>query len=110
SCWVLPNAHPGFDQRLEVIGTKGSLSLEAGYQGVFTVGSSGIGFPDNGLWPTLRGRTEGALASEWGHFLDCVQNGDVPLVTAEDGVAAVKIAAAVSRSAETKQPVRLDEV
>ena len=108
SCWVLPPSHPGFEQRLEVIGTRGSLTLEAGYQGLLISGPSGTRYLDNGLWPRVHGRRGGALAGEWDHFLTCIREGRTPLITVDDGLAAVRIATAVQQAADSHQVVHLD--
>jgi predicted dehydrogenase len=106
--WVLPDGHPtGFDQRLEVNGTTGRIELVGHYGGVVVMSDQRESWPDTALWPTVHGRVTGALERETDHFIECLRTGRQPLVTGEDGLAAVRIALAVEESARTGQAVGL---
>jgi len=47
-------------------------------------------------------------ARELQHFMDCLETGAIPRVTAEDGYKAIEIVLAAVKSMETGQPVTLD--
>ena len=107
--WVLPNGHPaGFDQRLEINGTTGRAEVTGTQQGLAMTSDGSVVWPDTALWPTVNGRVSGDLERELNHFVACVQTGTPPLVSGEDGLAALRIALAVEEAARTGQPVRLD--
>lgn len=106
--WILPNGHPsGFEQRLDVTGTTGRAELAAAYQGLTVIGEDRARWPDTALWPSIHSHLTGALEREVSHFIDCVQHDRIPLVTGEDGQAALQIALAVEESARTNRPVSL---
>ena len=94
--WILPAGHQtGFDQRLDVTGTMGRIELTGHDCGVAVMDSDRLTWPDTMLWPSIQGEIVGALWRETNHFVDCLRTGRQPLVTGEDGLAAVRIALAV---------------
>lgn len=62
----------------------------------------GVGFPDR---PSLKDPFRLQLE----HFLSCLRTGSEPLVTADDGVMAVRLACAATTSLQTGLPVRLQD-
>jgi glucose-fructose oxidoreductase len=105
---ALSNAEADMVLHLQVIGTRGCLTLQAGYQGLQVSGPSGTPYLDNGLSPQVYGRRGGALAGERDHFLTCIREGRTPLVSVNDGLAAMRIATAVQQAADTYQVLQLD--
>jgi predicted dehydrogenase len=106
--WVLPDGHPtGFDQRLDVTGSSGRAELVGHYAGVTMIDGAGSSWPDTALWPTIHGRVIGALEKETHHFIDCIRDQQDPLVSANDGLVAVKIALAAEESARNNEIVFL---
>lgn len=78
------------------IGTGGSLrwSAMSGLVELYAAGASG--------WQTLydrRHETDEPYATQWRHFLDCVEFGHEPRVTGDDGLAVLKIVEAAKFSA-----------
>ena len=45
-----------------------------------------------------------SYSAEWQHFLDCIRDGVTPLVSGQDGLAALNIIEAARRSAATNEP------
>jgi predicted dehydrogenase len=106
--WILPAGHPaGFDQRLDVHGSRGLVELAGGHAGLTVTTGDGAAWPDTALWPTVHGRPMGALARQADHFIACLRSGQEPLVTGDDGLAAVRIALAVEEAARTGATVEL---
>lgn len=106
--WILPDTHPsGFEQRLEITGTKGRVELADARQDLTIMTEHRAARPDTGAWPVINGQVTGALAREVDHFLDCVRHGQPPLVNGEAGLTALRIALAVEESARTHQQISL---
>ncbi len=125
STWLVPDAAPitlagppagpldlwgTIDAQLEVVGTSqvGKVNLAA--DGLSLWDDSGVRTPDTGLWPEVNGRVSGALREELSHFLNCVRTGKhSPLVSPENGAAAVRLAEAIIRSSRRDEAVSLPE-
>jgi myo-inositol 2-dehydrogenase/D-chiro-inositol 1-dehydrogenase len=106
--WILPGSHPaGYDQRLDINGSKGRVELVGHEGGVTVMDAAGFSWPDTQLWPTVHGEVEGALRRETWHFVDCLCGEAEPIVSGADGLAALRIALAVEESARTGRVVRL---
>ncbi len=107
--WIMPEGHPsGFDQRLDVLGASGMVSVSGGYGGLTVIDDSREQWPDTMLWPSIAGGgVTGALERELRHVVGCVASGRRPLVGGEDGLAALRIALAVEESARAKAPVTM---
>ncbi len=105
----MPEGHPsGFDQRLDVLGASGMVSVSGGYGGLTVIDDSREQWPDTMLWPSIAGGgVTGALERELRHVVGCVASGRRPLVGGEDGLAALRIALAVEESARAKAPVTM---
>ena len=99
----------GYDQRVEVMGSKGRLStsnvLEDNTQ------FAGVdGFQQPRALNFFMERYIPAFQAEGIHFVDCIQNGVQPSCTGNDGRAAVLMAKAAALSAKTGRLVRVDEI
>ncbi len=107
--WIMPEGHPsGFEQRLDVLGATGMASVEGGYAGLTIVDDTQEQWPDTMMWPAgADGSVAGALERELRDVITRVGTGSPPLVSGEDGLAAVRIAAAVEESASRQAPVTL---
>lgn len=94
----------GYDQRLEVCGTKGMLTL--GNQPTDTVSlSSGASVLAAGSEPFFSERYLASYVREMESFVDCVVNDRDPAVSGNDGRAAVELALACVRSYRESRPV-----
>jgi len=109
SCWVLPR-HLGaaIDSRLEVTGTGGTLEVTGFAQGLMVADETGIAFPDTTRYARYDdGAGGGILAAEVAHFVRCIERGQPPAVAPEEGLAAVRIAAAIEESLQEDKEIRL---
>lgn len=108
--WLLPNKTPYLDDTLQVVATHGVANIDIRQSGLSVWTEDGCDLMDVSYEPRLRGAAFGALREELGHFALCALEGRMPtVVTAEDGVAAVRVACAVVESASTDREVQLAE-
>jgi myo-inositol 2-dehydrogenase/D-chiro-inositol 1-dehydrogenase len=101
-------ARYGYDQRFEAFGTKGNLVVENTRP---TIRES---FLEDGVYTDLPPtnfvtRYADAFIAELAAFVSCVREKTPVSVTAEDALAAVRIARAAKLSMDENRPVRLDE-
>ncbi len=99
----------GYDQRIELLGSEGMLQAQNVLENTI-VKSTADGIV--GAKPTyfFLERYMSAYRAEWAAFVDAVQSGaDFP-VDINDGVDALAMAEAATRSAQTGVPVRMEDV
>lgn len=99
----------GYDQRVELLGSKGLLQAQNMLENT-VVKSTSAGV--TGAKPTyfFLERYMPAYTAEWAAFVDVVTSGVVPPVTLDDGVLALAMAEAATISATTGAPVHLNTV
>ncbi|GGW38623.1 inositol 2-dehydrogenase [Gemmobacter lanyuensis] len=99
----------GYDQRVELLGSEGLLQAQNMLENT-VVKSTTAGVV--GAKPTyfFLERYMPAYAAEWAAFVTAVIGGGALPVTLEDGVAALAMAEAATRSAQTGAPVALAEI
>ncbi len=99
----------GYDQRVELLGSEGLLQAQNMLENT-VVKSTTAGV--TGAKPTyfFLERYMPAYAAEWAAFVDAVNGGTALPVTLEDGVAALAMAEAATRSVKEGRPVKLSEV
>ena len=109
SVWCLPDTTPfQIDERLEVVGTEGSISIHDTHPNLMIVDKSGARCPDTTYWPTIHGQLRGALRDELAYFVNSIALGEKPtVITAEESREAVRACLAAEQSAATGQVVRL---
>jgi UDP-N-acetylglucosamine 3-dehydrogenase len=109
SVWCLPNTTPfQIDERLEIVGTEGSISIHDTHPNLMVVDKDGSRCPDTTYWPTIHGQLRGALRDELAYFANCVAQGTRPgVITAEESREAVRACLAAEQSAATGQVVRI---
>ena len=107
--WCLPDHTPfQIDERLEIIGTEGSIHVQETHPNFSVVDADGWRSPDTTYWPTHFGRLRGALVDELAYFATCVQEGRKPdVITPEESLAAVEACLAAEQSATTGEVVPL---
>jgi UDP-N-acetylglucosamine 3-dehydrogenase len=107
--WCLPDTTPfQIDERLEVIGTEGSISIHDTHPNLMIVDKAGARCPDTTYWPTIHGQLRGALREELAYFANCVATGTKPtVITAEESREAVRACLAAEESAATGKVVTL---
>lgn len=99
----------GYDQRVELLGAQGLLQAQNMLENT-VVKSTDKGV--TGAKPTyfFLERYMAAYAAEWASFVDAVTNGTALPVTLSDGIDALAIAEAATRSAQSAMPVTLAEI
>lgn len=109
SVWCLPDTTPfQIDERLQVIGTEGSISIHDTHPNLMTVDKTGARCPDTTYWPTIHGQLRGALRDELAYFVNCVATGEKPtVITPEESREAVRACLAAEESARTGVVVKI---
>ena len=109
SVWCLPDTTPfQIDERLEIIGTEGSISIHDTHPNLMIVDKDGARCPDTTYWPTIHGQLRGALRDELAYFADCIATGKKPnVITPEESREAVRACLAAEESAATGKVVTL---
>lgn len=99
----------GYDQRVEVFGSKGSIATVNKLENN-TVFSDGDGIHTPPLQNFFLERYLTAYQAEGRIFVDCVQSGKTPPSGGYDGRISVVMAKAALKSVQEKRPVRMDEI
>jgi myo-inositol 2-dehydrogenase / D-chiro-inositol 1-dehydrogenase len=100
----------GYDIRAEVFGSKDSVAVGLGPKTPLRSVEPGVPPPPGPAWKDFLVRFESAYAAELAAFV-AVARGDAPSpCTAQDGVAALRVAEAADRSLHEHRPVRLAEI
>jgi UDP-N-acetylglucosamine 3-dehydrogenase len=107
--WFLPDTTAfQIDERMEIIGTEGSIHIHETHPNLSIVDKTGWHSPDTTYWPMLHGVRAGALREELSYFSTCVLEGRKPtVITAEESAAAVRACLAAEKSAATGELVKL---
>ena len=98
----------GYDQRIEVLGSKGMVSAKNTHEANIELAGEG-GFERPPLLNFFMTRYTSAYANEIAAFVQSVSDGSTPPTTGDDGLRALELANAAVQSVETGQAVRLDE-
>ncbi|NIF29494.1 inositol 2-dehydrogenase [Pantoea sp. Tr-811] len=96
----------GYDQRLEVHGSKGMLRVSNVHEAQVECATSN-GFTMPVAKPFFLERFGPAYLAEMQHFVQCVEKGSIPNPTATDGLHAQLIADAAAISLESGEPVKI---
>jgi predicted dehydrogenase len=119
TAWILPESFPSVvDHSVAIVGTNGRAQVDLNDQGWhFSTGPSGdgsavpIGRHEYGGWrapKTIHGRRPALDPIH--HFIDAVLDGRPPLVSAQEGVAAVALIEAVERSLASGRPEPVEQI
>ena len=104
--FAYPTPYPhGVDRSIEVLGTKGVVTVDMMRQPVQSVGEAGMMVGDAVTWPPDGDGLGGAIRAEAEHFVRCVQTGAEPMSRGEDGKRAIVLAQAAREAAETGRAV-----
>lgn len=109
--WFLPDKTAmQIDERMEIIGTDGSIHVQESAPSFAVCDSEGWSYPDTTYWMTnAEGRLVGALPSELRYFADCIQEGVAPsIITPEESMATVKACLAARESADTGKEIEIE--
>ncbi len=99
----------GYDQRLEVFGSKGCLIADNAASNTVRMYTTECIQSDKIPYFFLD-RYLQSYANELRYFFDCLQQGKPPKPDGEDGLKAVLIALAAQKSFKEKRPVKISEV
>lgn len=99
----------GYDQRVELLGSEGLLQAQNMLENT-VVKSTVAGVSSAKPTYFFLERYMPAYKAEWAAFVTAVSSGSPLPVTLDDGVAALAMAEAATKSAQTGQPVKLAEV
>ena len=95
----------GYDQRIEVHGSMGSVAADNHHQSQVTI-ANGNGFTRPPLLDFFMSRYIEAYASEIKHFVDCVTNRAQPRTSGHDGLMSIALAEAALESVRTGTAIR----
>jgi len=108
TAWLVPDKSPALDDFLQVVTSRGIANIDIANSGLSILGEDGIELPDVVYEPRLRGAVFGALREQLAYFALCALDGNQPtVVTAEDGLEAVRVALAVVESARADREIDL---
>jgi len=107
--WFLPDKTAfQIDERMEIIGTKGSVHIHETHPNLSVCDPDGWRSPDTTYWPLLHGVRAGALREELSYFARCVLEGKRPtVITPEESLEAVRACLAAEKSAATGRVVKV---
>jgi UDP-N-acetylglucosamine 3-dehydrogenase len=107
--WMLPEKTPyRIDERMEIIGTKGAISIQETGANLSVCDSDGWRAPDTTYWPLIGDYRGGALRDEFIYFANCIREKRKPeLITPEEAAAAVKACLAAEESAKSNTVMRV---
>jgi predicted dehydrogenase len=109
--WLLPDKTPFLDDFLQVVATSGVLNIDMLNSGLTIWRDEGAEIPDVCYEPRLRGSAYGALREELSYFALCVLEGRKPtLLTAEDGLEALRVGLAIIESARSDREVEVASI
>lgn len=101
-------SHEKFSMKFELAGDKGIIDYDSAkdqplsfHQRTPQQGNHGVAVPQSPL-------SENGYERELRHFIDCLTHGMEPIVTAEDGYEAMRIALAALASADTGVPIMMN--
>jgi myo-inositol 2-dehydrogenase/D-chiro-inositol 1-dehydrogenase len=99
----------GYDQRVEVFGSKGAAAAQNETPTKVTISNENGVTSDKPLYFFLE-RYMDSFAQEMNDFVTCIKEDTAPPVTGEDGLKSLLIAMAATKSAKEKRPVSLKEI
>ena len=99
----------GYDQRVEVHGSKGAVAAQ-NEQPVLIEVASAAGYTRPPLHDFFMTRYVAAYAAEIAEFVSIIKDGKTPLPGGHDGLKTLVIAEAAIRSVAERRSVRLDEI
>jgi myo-inositol 2-dehydrogenase / D-chiro-inositol 1-dehydrogenase len=100
----------GYDIRTELFGSRDSVSVGMGPRQPIRSVEPGVPPPSGRPWPGFADRFAQAYRAELEHFVKVIRGEAESTCTARDGVEALRIAEAATRSRLEHRPVRLEEI
>jgi len=107
TCWTLPETSPMIvDSYMELIFSEACVKIDAQATGITIADAERYTFGTT-LTGKAMGHPVGFVAESLKHFADCVAEDREPMITGDDGLAVVKVTAAICESAEKRIPVEI---
>ncbi len=100
----------GYDIRMEVMGSADAVAVGVDGRTPLRSLEPGVGAPAEEGWDSFLDRFETAYREELRAFLGVARGDGPPACTARDGLEAMRVAFAATRSRAEHRPVRLDEI
>ncbi len=108
ACWVLPENSPTIiDDKVELVGTKGAVYVDACDNGVRFVTGERVQYPDSRHWYQMNGAPSGDLSEEITAFVGNIMNGTKSIITPEDSLNSLRVVDAIERSIAAGTEVEL---
>ena len=109
ACWVMnPKWPSAVDDQLEIVGTEGVIYIEGCDKGYCLVNDDGVKRPDTRYRAVVNGHFAGDLGEELLGFLECIEKGKKPIVSAEEGLMDLKVVDAIERSTSSGAEVMIE--
>jgi predicted dehydrogenase len=107
SCWVFPESRPSLvDSKMELVFTAGSVTIDQQQTTIAMATKDKFSLPGT-LQTDVYGSPVGFVTEGMRHFVNCVLEDKPPWPSAEDGLALVRICAAIEESARTGRKVEM---
>jgi len=108
ACWVLPETSPTtIDDKLELVGTKGTVYVDSCDNGVRFVTDKKVQYPDSRHWYYVNGELCGDLAEEVMAFINNVASGTKSIITPKEAFDSLRVVDAIERSIAEEREVAL---
>ena len=108
SAWIYPNSFPSIvDSFVEVVGSSGHLHFDRKRESIEMSTEKQFTYPKVFLTSEVFGKLRGAFVECLSDFLDAIINDTEPKVTAFDGRQVTAVLAAVTRSLESGETVKV---
>jgi predicted dehydrogenase len=109
--FAYPDSLPSnVDRSVEVLGDKGSLKVDMMDQPLTLNSGPAPALVDSTTWPSVGGRPAGAVVEQARVFVSCILDGTPVPSSGEDGLRAIRIAAAAREAARTGRAVDIGEL
>jgi predicted dehydrogenase len=106
--WILPDKTPFLDDCMQVVTTSGVANIDVLHSGLTLWTEDGAEGPDVSYEPRLFNAAYGALREELAYFaLCCLENHQPTILTAADGLEAIRVSLALVRAAAENREIRL---
>jgi UDP-N-acetylglucosamine 3-dehydrogenase len=106
--WMLPDKAPFLDDSMQVMTTSGVANIDVLHSGLTLWTEDGAEGPDLSYEPRLFNEAYGALREELSYFaLCCLESRQPTILTAADGVEAIKVGLALVQAATEGREIQL---
>lgn len=93
--------------QFDALGSEGTIEVHAHEQGIGIFTPEAATYPGTVFLPEVHGRLSGVYRDQVAHFVDCVRTRRMPICTGEEGLEAVRVVVALTRSLELGREVEV---